>query len=176
MRGAVDMTTEQTSGRPGGAVAEIQDKGQELVSQAGQQVHEKVQEMRGQAEVRLRDQVDQRSTQAGDQVQSVGTALRRSAEQLREEGKETPASLVEQVARRADELGGYLQTTNADRMVGDIERFARHRPWLTGAAGVLAGFLASRFVKASSDRRYSAQRDPDRGIPARQEIAAGGAR
>ena len=170
------MTIEQTSGRPGGAVADVQEKGQELVSRAQEQVQDKAHEIRGQAEVRLRDQVDRRSTQAGEQVLAVGSALRRSAEQLQQEGKEAPASLVEQVARRADELGGYLQATNADRMVGDIEKFARQRPWLTGAAGAVAGFLASRFVKASSDRRYAAHREPDRRSPVRQEIAAGGAR
>jgi ElaB/YqjD/DUF883 family membrane-anchored ribosome-binding protein len=175
MKGAVDMTTEQTSGRPGGAVAEVHEKGQELASRAQEQAQEKAQEIRGEAGVRLRDQVDRHSTQAGEQVQAVGSALRRSAEQLRQEGKETPASLVEQVARRAHDLGGYLQATNADRMVGDIERFARQRPWLTGAAGALAGFLASRFVQASSDRRHATHREPGTGTPARQEIAAGGA-
>jgi hypothetical protein len=171
------MAAEQASGRPGGTVAEVQEKGQELVSEAQKQVQEKAQEIRGQAEVRLRDQVDQRSAQAGEQVQAVGQALERSAEQLRMDGKETPASVVEQVARKAEHLGGYLQSANADRILGDVENFARRRPWLTGAAGVVAGFLASRFVKASSDRRYDAYRsEAGGGIPASYELPAGGSR
>jgi ElaB/YqjD/DUF883 family membrane-anchored ribosome-binding protein len=166
------MATEQTSGRPGGAVAEVQEKGQELVSHAQQQVQEKAQEIRGQAEIRLRDQVDQRSTQAGEQMQAVGQALKRSADQLRTEGKGTPASVVEQVARRADELGGYMQSSNADRILGDVENFARRRPWLTGAAGAMAGFLASRFIKASSERRYEAYRaEAARGVSASRELS-----
>jgi ElaB/YqjD/DUF883 family membrane-anchored ribosome-binding protein len=169
------MAAEQTSGRPGGAVAEVQEKGQELVSQAQQQVQEKAQEIRGQAEIRVRDQVDRRSTEAGEQVQAIGQALRRSSEQLRREGKDTPAGVVEQVARRADDLGGYLQAANADRILGDIEDFARQRPWLTGAAGALAGFVASRFVKASSSRRYDAYRESQLGVPEQREITAGGA-
>jgi hypothetical protein len=171
------MATEQASGRPGGTVAEVQEKGQELVSQGRQQVPAKAQQIRGQAEVRLRDQVDQRSTQAGEQVQAVGQALERSAEQLRMDGNETPASVVEQVARKAEKLGGYLQSANADRILGDVENFARRRPWLTGAAGVVAGFLASRFVKASSDRRYEVYRsEVGGGIPPSYDSAAGGAR
>ena len=35
------MATEQTSGRPGGAVAEVKDKGEELVSSAQEQVSDK---------------------------------------------------------------------------------------------------------------------------------------
>ena len=42
-------------------------------------------------------------------------------------------------------------------MLTDLERFARRRPWVTAGAGVLAGFVASRFVKASADRRYGAR-------------------
>jgi ElaB/YqjD/DUF883 family membrane-anchored ribosome-binding protein len=168
------MATEQTSGRPGGAVADVQEKGGELVSRAQEQVQEKAQEIRGGAEARVRSEVDRRSTEAGAEVQALGSALRRTAEQLREEGKETPASLVQQVARRAEDLGGYLRETNADRMVGDLESFARRRPWLTGAAAAVAGFLASRFVKASSDRRYAVHGQRDSGIPGRPEINHGG--
>lgn len=171
------MAAEQTSGRPGGAVAEVQEKGHELVSQAQQQVQEKAQEIRGQAEVRLRDQVDQRSSQAGEQMQAVGQALEQSAEQLRTDGKGTPASIVEQVARKIDELGEYLQSANADRILGDVENVARRRPWLTGAAGAVAGFLASRFVKASSDRRYEVYRSElGRGVQPSRDLPTGDAR
>jgi ElaB/YqjD/DUF883 family membrane-anchored ribosome-binding protein len=150
------MATEQTTERAEGTVAQAQEKGQELVSQAQQQVKEKADEIRGEAGVRLREQVDERSTQAGQQVQAIGQALRRGSEQLRAEGKETPAGAIEQAAQRAEDLGSYLQQANADKILGDIENFARRRPWITAATGALAGFLASRFVKASSARRYEA--------------------
>ena len=41
------MATEQTSGRPGGAVAEVKDKGEELVSRAQEQVSTKAHELGG---------------------------------------------------------------------------------------------------------------------------------
>jgi len=69
-----------------------------------------------------------------------------------------PANVVAEIARRAEDLGGYLQSSQADKILADLESFARRRPWLTAAAGMLGGFLASRFVKASSERRYSEQR------------------
>jgi ElaB/YqjD/DUF883 family membrane-anchored ribosome-binding protein len=148
------MATEQTSGRPGGAVAEVKDKGEELVSAAQEQITAKAHELGGEANLQIREQLDQRSTQAGEQLQSIGKTLQSGANQLRSEGKDVPARVVEEVARRADDVGGYLQSAEADRILGDIEGFARRRPWLTAGVGALAGFLASRFVKASSNRRY----------------------
>jgi hypothetical protein len=66
--------------------------------------------------------------------------------------------MVAEIARRAEDLGDYLKSAQADQILSDLERFARRRPWVTAAAGVLGGFVASRFVKASADRRYAEQR------------------
>jgi ElaB/YqjD/DUF883 family membrane-anchored ribosome-binding protein len=137
-----------------GVVEQAQQKGEELVSQAQEQAQQKAQELRVGAGAKLREQVDERSTQAGEQVLAVSDALKRSSEQLRTEGKASTANVVEQVARRAEDFGGYLKGTNADAILGDIEDFARRRPWLTGGIAAAAGFVASRFVKASSARRY----------------------
>jgi ElaB/YqjD/DUF883 family membrane-anchored ribosome-binding protein len=152
------MATQQESA-PQGAAEATQEKGKELVSKAQEQVQTKTHELRGEAEFQVREQVEQRSTQLGRQVQSVGHALRNSSQQLQNDGKETPAKLVEQVAGKADNLGSYLQEADADRILHDVESFARRRPWLTAGIGAAAGFLASRFVKASSNRRYEAYRD-----------------
>jgi ElaB/YqjD/DUF883 family membrane-anchored ribosome-binding protein len=148
------MSTEQTSGRPGGTVANVKDKSTELVTSAQEQVSAKAQELGEEASFQIREQLDQRSSEAGRQVQSMGQALRSSANQLRSEGKDLPAKVVEEVAHRADEIGGYLQSAQADRILGDVERFVRRRPWLAAGTGVVVGFLTSRFLKASGDRRY----------------------
>jgi ElaB/YqjD/DUF883 family membrane-anchored ribosome-binding protein len=152
------MATEQTSGRPGGAVAEVKDTGAELVSSAQEQFSTKAHELGEEAAFQVREQLDQRSTQAGEQVQAIGKILQSGSSQLRSEGKDTPARFVEEVARRAEGLGGYLESSQADQILADLESFARRRPWVTAGIGVLAGFVASRFVKASADRRYESYR------------------
>lgn len=152
------MATEQTSGRPGGAIAEAKDKGEELVSSTQEQVSTKAHELGEEASVQVREQLDRRSTQAGEQVQALGHALQSGVEQLRTEGKDVPAKVMTEVAERAEDLGAYLQSTTADKMLTDLERFARRRPWVTAGVGVVAGFVASRFVKASADRRYEGSR------------------
>jgi ElaB/YqjD/DUF883 family membrane-anchored ribosome-binding protein len=153
------MRREQ-SGGSSGAVADVKEKGSELVTAAQEQVGTKAGELRSEAAFKLSEQVDQRSTQLGEHAQALGQAFRSSAEQLRTQGKAPTANVAEQVARRADELGRYLQSADGDRILGDVERFARRRPWLTATAGAVAGFLASRFVKASSDRRYAQGNGP----------------
>jgi len=169
------MATEQTSGRPGGAVAEMKEKGEELVSSTQEQLSTKAQELGQDVSFQVREQLDQRSTQAGEQLQSIGKTLQSGANQLRSEGKDVPARVVEEVARRADEVGGYLQSAESDRILGDIEGFARRRPWLTAGIGALAGLMASRFVKASGDRRYEGARRNGGGYsPSMRSLTSGG--
>jgi ElaB/YqjD/DUF883 family membrane-anchored ribosome-binding protein len=154
----------------------VKDKGEELVSAAQEQITAKAHELGGEANFQIREQLDQRSTQAGEQLQSIGKTLQSGANQLRSEGKDVPARVVEEVARRADSVGSYLQSSEADRILGDIEGFARRRPWLTAGVGALAGFLASRFVKASGDRRYEGAHSNGSGYsPSMRSLTSGGA-
>jgi ElaB/YqjD/DUF883 family membrane-anchored ribosome-binding protein len=169
------MTTEQTSGRPGGAVAEVKDQGEEIISAAQEQITAKAHELGGEANFQIREQLDQRSTQAGEQLQAIGKTFQSGANQLRSEGKDVAARVVEEVARRADDVGGYLQSAEADRILGDIEGFARRRPWLTAGVGALAGFLASRFVKASGSRRYEGAHSNSGYSPSMRSLTSGGA-
>ena len=76
------------------------------------------------------------------------------AEQLREQGKDKPAQLAEQAADKVESLGGYLRDADADRILGDVEDYARQNPWVVIAGGIALGFAASRFLKASSSERY----------------------
>jgi hypothetical protein len=102
----------------------------------------------------MREQVDQRSTQAGEQVSATAQALRTTSRQLREEGQDAQAQAAEKAAHHAERLGGYLSESNADRILGDLEDFGRRQPLAVIGLGVAAGFVASRFLKASSRERY----------------------
>ena len=122
----------------------------------------------------IREQLHQRSTQAGEQLQSIGKTLQSGANQLRSEGNDVPARIVQEVARRADDVGDYLQSAEADQILSDIEGFARRRPWLTAGVGALAGLLASRFVKASGNRRYEGARSNGSGYsPSMRSLTSG---
>jgi hypothetical protein len=143
-------TTSGTSGGDGGVKEQAQEKAQQVREQAGEQARK----AGGQARDRVREQVDQRSTQAGEQVGRHATDLRDVAEQLRGQGKEGPAKIADQVAERAERAGSYMKDSDADRILGDVEDFARSNPWAVAAGGLALGFAASRVLKASSSRRY----------------------
>jgi hypothetical protein len=144
----------------GGVKEQAQDKAQEVREQAGEQMRK----AGGEARNRVRDQVDQRSTDAGEQVHRHAGDLRDVAQQLREQGKDAPARVADQVAERAERAGSWMKESDADRIIGDVEDFARSNPWAVAAGGLALGFAASRVLKASSSRRYE-ERDAARRLP-----------
>ena len=131
-------------------MAQTQEKAREVAGQA----QEKARDAAGQARGRVSEEVDRRSTQVGEQVTSNAGDARSVAEELRKQGKEKPARYVEQAADRAERLGGYLQESDGDRILRDVEGFARRNPWAVAAGGLVLGFAASRMLKASSGERY----------------------
>jgi hypothetical protein len=143
------------------------DQGQ--VQEAAGQAKEKAQEAAGeakqQASQKVREQVEQRSTQAGEQVATTAGDLRGVGEQLRSQGKDTPAKLAEQAADRTERLGSYLRDSDSDTILRDVEDFARRQPWAVVAGGLALGFAASRFLKASSSERYQSGRSPQPTTP-----------
>jgi hypothetical protein len=136
-----------------GATAQAQEKAQEVAGQAKEQA----QQAAGQAKEQIRTQVDERSTQAGEQVSQQAGDIRTVAEQLREQGKDGPAKVAEQAADRIEQVGTYLKNSDADRILGDVEDFARRKPGAVIAGGMALGLLASRFLKASQTDRYRAR-------------------
>jgi len=102
----------------------------------------------------LRTQIDTRTTQAGEQVSSTARAMRSAGEQLRREGDDRAATAVETVAEHGERLGSYLSEANGETVLREAEDFARRQPWLVAGAGLMLGFVAARFVKATSADRY----------------------
>jgi ElaB/YqjD/DUF883 family membrane-anchored ribosome-binding protein len=139
-----------------------QDQAKDQVEDVKGQAQEKMQEASGQAKDRVREQVDQRSTQAGERVSSAAQDARSVGEELRRQGKDRPARLADQAADRTERLGSYLQESDADRILRDVEDLGRKQPWALVAGGLALGFVASRFVKASSQRRYELGSGPSR--------------
>jgi hypothetical protein len=138
-------------------------------TEVASQAQDRAREAAGQARGRMRDEVDRRSTEVGERVGGTAGDARSVAEELRKQGKDTPARFVDQAADRAERLGGYLQESDGDRILNDVERFARRNPWAVAAGGLALGFAASRMLKASSGERYRAS------LPSGNDYGGGGA-
>jgi ElaB/YqjD/DUF883 family membrane-anchored ribosome-binding protein len=145
------------------------------VTSASEQVKERVQDAaeqaKGETRDQLRRQVNTRSTQAGEQASSIAEAMRRTTEQLRSEGKDNVAKVIDGVADRSERLGGYLTQADDDRILRDLEDFARRQPWVFVGGSAVLGFLAARFMKASSSSRYQS-RPGDPYSPSRAGVPA----
>jgi ElaB/YqjD/DUF883 family membrane-anchored ribosome-binding protein len=137
-----------------GGSESLPEQAMEKVQEGAVVVGEKAQELKANAGERVRQELDSRSSEAGTQLQGTAAAMRRTTEQLRQEGKDGPAKAMELVAERADRLGTYLTAADSNQLFRDVEAFARQRPWLAAAGGAAVGFFASRFLKASSSARY----------------------
>jgi len=128
----------------------MRERAEEMAGQA----QEKAQEAAGQAQDKMREQIDQRSTQAGERVSGTAQDLRSVGEELRNQGKDTPANLADKGAERIERLGSYLSESDADRLLSDVEDFGRRQPLAVLAGGLVVGMAAARFLKASSGSRY----------------------
>ena len=113
----------QTAGDPDSTTAKAQEKAQDAAGQA----QEKAQQAAGQARDRVRNEVDTRSTQAGEQAETVAKDVRSVGEHLRAEGKDKPAELADKAAARVAELGDYLKRSDGDAILRDVERFGREQ-------------------------------------------------
>jgi hypothetical protein len=135
-------------------MAEVKEQVQEKAEEAREQVKQATGEAREQTRDRVRTEVDRRSTQAGQQVSDAAQAMRRVGETLREEGKDGPAKAAHQAAEQAQRAGRWLQESDADRILRDVEDFGRRKPWAVALGGLALGIAAARFMKASSSERY----------------------
>jgi ElaB/YqjD/DUF883 family membrane-anchored ribosome-binding protein len=133
----------------------IVGQGTSQVQDAASSAQEKAAELKEQGKSKLGETLDQRTNQAGEQARKVAQALRQSGEQLRnqDDGQQI-AGVAQGAADRIERLGDYLSRASGDELLRDVEDFARRRPWMIAGIGLVAGLSASRFLKASSERRF----------------------
>ena len=137
-----------------GAAGDVASQAQEKATEVADQAKQRASELKEQGSGLLRSKIDDGSTLAGSQVRTNSEDLRTVGEELRKQGKETPAKVAETIAERGEKLGSYLENADGQQILSDVEAFARKQPWAVLAGGLTLGFLASRFLKASSAQRY----------------------
>jgi hypothetical protein len=76
--------------------------------------------------------LDERSTSVGRRIAGVAGALH-----------------ADRAADLVSGIGNYLQHADGDRLIGDLETFTARQPWIAAGGALVAGFAASRFLKAS---------------------------
>jgi hypothetical protein len=97
----------------------------------------------------LRAKVSEQQKAAAGSLGDLAGALRKSAEQLQEQ-HQSAARFAQSAANGLEQLSGSLRNRDLDGMLRDAEAFARRQPVAFFGATVLAGFLATRFLKSSN--------------------------
>jgi hypothetical protein len=141
-------TSGQTgSSNQGGQVTEqAKQQGQQLAQQARQQAGELA--TRGTEQVK--SQLANQKHEASQRMVPVQSALRETGQQLRKQGQGSVAGYADKTADQLERFSGYLRETEVDEIVDEARGFARRRPAVFLGGAVALGFLATRFLKSTS--------------------------
>jgi hypothetical protein len=89
---------------------------------------------------------------AAEEMNILGAAVREAGNKLKEEGQQNVASYAEAAADELERFGEYLRDRDVTRLRHDAAHFARQRPGVFFGGMFLVGLAASRFFKASDDK------------------------
>ncbi|MDB5539196.1 MAG: hypothetical protein JWQ89_923 [Devosia sp.] len=96
-----------------------------------------------------------------DQLSAVSEALEKVAGEL-EQQDQSSAHYVRMVADGAAKLTSTVRYNDVDQILGMAQDFGRKQPVAFMGAAALLGFVASRFVLASANRRSESQSERER--------------
>ncbi len=95
---------------------------------------------------------DRGRAKASQTASRSAEALDQTARNFQEQGQESLAQTTSSLANTLSRFANRLEYTSADELMQDGLRLARRNPGLFIAGSVGAGFLLSRFFKASPPR------------------------
>jgi hypothetical protein len=112
-------------------------------------VRHKAADLAHDAKEQAREQYDRQKGVALGELDSLASALRRAGNELGDEHGMS-SRVVTTVADRIQTFSRSLDGKDLDRVVRDVELFARRNPAAFLGGAVALGFLASRFLKSGS--------------------------
>jgi hypothetical protein len=152
-------TTDQVKEKAQGVVGQVQDSARSAKEKAGD---------------RITQVIDDRSTRSGEEIIKMAESLRQTGASMRVQGPDSPAKVADQAADRVQALGLYLRDNDGNRILSDVEDFARRQPLIIAAGAFALGVAGARFLKASAARRqdYSSGTGMSAGIRDANEAGA----
>ena len=142
-----------------GTTATIKEKARETKDR----VINKGSEALNQAKERGRTMAEEQKSHLGERIHGYSSAVRRTAEQLREDKDPNIAHYAEAIADKIDQAADYVQSRDPGMILRDVENAARRRPEIFFGGMLLAGLVLGRFLKASNERDdyYASESDED---------------
>src|SRR3712207_406720 len=154
---------ERVPGSTGGTTGSGTQGGNQVTEQAKQQSQQLAQQARQQASELANRGTEQAKSQLANQKHNasqrmvpIQSALRESAQQLRNQGQGQVGEYAEKAADQVERFSTYLRQTEVEEIMDEVRGFARRRPGLFLGSAAAIGFLATRFLKSSSEEAPSA--------------------
>ncbi len=133
------------------ATEQAKQQSQQLAQQARQQASNLASRGTEQAKSQLANQ----KHNASQRLTPIQSALRESAQQLRNQGQGQVGDYAEKAADQVERFSTYLRQTEVDEIMEEVRGFARRRPGLFLGSAAAVGFFATRFLKSSSEQQAS---------------------
>lgn len=140
-----------------GTAAQLKDK----AGDAALQVRERAEDAAPKVRQKAIQKADEKVSTLVDQGRDVKNEADKIAQQLREDGKQRPAELLEQATDGLDTAIGYLESHSVEEVLGELGRKGRENPLAAIGAAFGLGFAVTRLLKATGDGNRAG-----RGIPA----------
>lgn len=128
---------------------EVQETARDNAEELKDTVRESSTQLSSTARDWMQQEADQRTSAIASQARTLADAMRQTSSRLEEEGQPQAARITGTIAGRVDRAASYLDQADGQRLMSDVQDMARRNPWAFAAAGLVAGFAASRFMKAS---------------------------
>lgn len=147
----------QTQGAAGGQTAPAWDSLKDEVGDMAGTAMEQGRQILDSAREQATGYADQRKGDVAETVTGLAKTLRESGTAF--DGQPGIRAIVESAAGGLEQFADKIRTRSFAEMFGDVEGMVRRRPVAAAALTMAAGFLAARFVKASSDSFGEARRN-----------------
>jgi hypothetical protein len=151
------MTTSKTNMSPGPSATE---GGRAKATDIVGDVKEIAGEAAGQAKEIADHQITVRKDKALDTLGNVAQALRETSGRLGTQKETAATDYVMRAADGVDRVAQYIRSRDLNRVVQDVESFARREPAIFLGGAFVAGLIGSRFLKSSGAPPREAEGGP----------------
>ncbi len=142
-------------------VSQATEQARQQTQQLAQQARQQASELANRGGEQVKGQLANQKHNAAQRMTPLQAALRETGQQLRNQGQGPVADYADKAADQLERFAGYLRENDVDRLLDDARSFARSNPAVYLGSGVALGFLATRFLKSSSEEAYTSSGDYD---------------
>jgi hemerythrin superfamily protein len=141
---------------------------------AGEHIRHEAQRLTEEAKVKGNSMLHEQQHAVAAQIGGLAEALHRTAQHLGTQEQDRLAHYTDQAAAGLERFSQTLRDRDFHAVVGHVEDFARRQPVAFIGGAALLGFLTSRFLKSSAERRHPATNSGQKaGTVPRTETSAG---